>query len=185
MLRVLSNLSKVTSVWYFAFGANLDQSILSRRVLATSELSSFPATLEDYRLSFNVGVGLLTDSPSYASVVPMGGTSSSSSCSGSSSGSMVHGVVYELTLPQWSLLCASEGVPVAYKPKVVQVNAYCFKRGKVNAYTLLSSRQEKAGQEGRPSKRYINIIREGARKQYLNEHYIQYLEGIEPFESIR
>ena len=179
MLGVLSNLSKVTSVFYFAFGANLDRGILSRRVLATTELSSFPVTLDNYRLSFDVGSGFLNESPSYASVVPLKDTNSH----GSVPNSTVHGAVYELTLPQWSLLCASEGVPVVYKPKVVQVNAYCSKRGKVNAYTLLSSRQGKADQDGRPSRRYIKIIREGARNQGLNEHYIQYLESIEPFKK--
>ena len=174
MLGTLSNLSKVTSVFYFAFGANLDQSVLSRRVLAASELRPFPATLDNYRLAFNIRAGLLTESPSYASIVPVDKASSSSS--------MVHGVVYELTLPQWSLLCASEGVPLAYTPKVVQVNAYCTKRGKLNAYTLLSSRKSTSSQEGRPSERYINIVREGARRQRLNEEYIQYLDSIRPFE---
>ena len=176
MVAALSYLSKVTSVFYFAFGANLDEGILSRRVLATpDDLSWFPARLDNYKLSFNIGgTNLIMESPSYASVVPAQAISSSSSSSS------VHGVIYELTLPQWGLLCASEGVPLAYVPKVVECNAYT-ERGRVNAYTLMPSRMGLGSKEGRPSKRYIDIIRKGARKQSLNEKYIQFLDTIEPF----
>lgn len=89
----------------------------------------------------------------------------------------VHGLVYQLTLQQFLLLLATEGVPIAYKLIRVRTINYEKPTREIISYTLQSGNSY----EGKPSKRYINLIRKGAKEQDLDYEYQNYLSTIESF----
>ena len=94
LIATMLLLNRVLSVYYLAYGSNMSTEVLSRRVLSKDLLQAFPASLNNYRLAFNLPSSPIL--PAFASIVP-------------SPGSVVHGAVYELTAAQLLLLLASEG----------------------------------------------------------------------------
>jgi hypothetical protein len=152
-------------ITYFAYGANLDKDTMTRRILASSSLPSYNGVVEGHRLAFNVPD--LPLGPAAASIVK-------------SESDKVHGVCYELTLPQYLLLCASEGVPIAYRGTTVMVKPYGEDtRRPVRAYAMGVSNTRAT--ERQPSQRYISIIRKGARDSALQEEWCSYLDQIQPW----
>nr|BAJ49244.1 conserved hypothetical protein [Candidatus Caldarchaeum subterraneum] len=92
------------AVWYFAYGSNLDQEGMRRRVGEWFDLK--PAILRDYKLVFNVfssswrgGVANIEESP----------------------GSVVYGAVYLLEESQLEKLDKYEGVPHLYHRRKMTV----------------------------------------------------------------
>jgi len=166
-------------VCYFAYGSNLDESVLKKRTKTSDSeiIPSIPATLDGYRLAFNSPK--LRMGPAFASVMK------------STEKSRVHGSVYEINLNQYAWLLLTEGVPLTYKIHPVELDPYSnysdsalvksngIRRGnifKISAFTLLGTSD---GPDRSPSKRYMGIIKKGARKHGLDENYLSYLEGID------
>ena len=154
---------------YFAYGSNLNPSVLERRTLSSenSLLHKYDlGIVKDYALKFNIGAPI---GPLVASVVP----EKDSEC---------HGIVYKLSAAQWALLLASEGYPIlpAYKIETVQVRTY--KGDRILSAQTLGSTSVGVSDGGKPSKRYINLLRKGAREQNLEESWIDYLEAIESYD---
>jgi|AntAceMinimDraft_1070359.scaffolds.fasta_scaffold165583_2 hypothetical protein len=144
---------------YFCYGANLNPSVLATRTLtAPKDLEFERAVLKDHRLCFNVGAPGL--GPQAASVVK-------------EEGSEVHGLVYRLAPAQYALLLASEGVPLAYRARAVQVSTYSLNK-RLRVQTLFAPNFSDS-KEGRPSKRYLDLIVDGAREQGLSERYQELL----------
>ena len=166
-------------VCYFAYGSNLDESVLKKRTKTSDSerIPSIPATLDGYRLAFNSPQLLM--GPAFASVMT------------SSRENRVHGSVYEINLNQYAWLLLTEGVPLTYKIQPVELEPYSnysdsvlvksngIRRGsifKIPAFTLLGTSE---GPDRSPSKRYMSIVKKGARKHGLDEDYLNYLEGID------
>lgn len=157
---------------YFAFGSNLNPSVLAQRTLTSVESLIYEnAFLKDYKLVFDVGAPF-GRGPQAASVVPAHGGST-------------HGVLYRMDPSKFALLLASEGVPLAYKSVSCKVQLYTGSKKVVNAQTLgsLSSIDNGSVQSGKPSRRYIDLILKGAMEQGLDEEYIEYLQSVEVFSE--
>lgn len=154
---------------YFAYGANLDRALMTRRVqpffYPTAELlDCFNCYVDNYKLTFNIPD--ITFGPAAASIIPK-------------PKERVHGVCYYLSLNEYLRLCASEGAPLAYRIELVWVNSYDKKKRPIRAYTLAPTNLN--AKERRPSSRYISLIRAGARERGLNETYCEFLDTIESF----
>ena len=90
------------------------------------------------------------------------------------SGGTVHGVLYLLALRKFVRLDASEGRQYAYLWTEVEDAA-----GVMVPVVTYKARPEP---EGRPSLRYLNIIRQAARQRELPEDYIALLENVKHAE---
>ena len=150
---------------YFAFGANMNPDLLEKRTFsAEGSLTYERAVLHDYKLTFNTGMSAVGMA---ASVEPMKGSST-------------HGLCYKLNLPQFNFLLVSEGFPIGYKVESVNIRPYDGGRS-IDALTLRSGNGLISG---KPSERYINLLRKGAKESRLDEKYQVYLNGVEPTRSL-
>lgn len=162
--------STSSTVRYFAYGSNMNPKTFEG-VRAMRPLSSVPVVLRGYELAFNVP-GLPLVEPSFASVrVAREGANGrfSNEC---------HGVAHLISLDEWQRLVRSEG---SYD--VVDVDCEAYDGSKVACKTL-THRDLKNFGERAPSKRYANLLREGARHHKLNEAWVEYLDAIETFEPV-
>ena len=151
------------SVRYFAYGSNLARSVREGRRQLTP-LSSAAGFVRDERLAFNVP-GFSPAEPSFASIQPQ-------------KGEECHGGVFELTVGDWLRVCATEGVPFAYKVREVQVELY--RGSSVPAFTLGYDAPPWLSSERAPSQRYLTLIRDGARELQLTPAYQDKLLRILP-----
>ena len=151
-------------ILYFAYGSNMNKSVLSdkRKIAIRSILG--PAILKNYRLAFNV-IGIPLIEPSFASVAK-------------AQGSEVHGLLVSLDLIEFLKLSYSEGVPVAYQPIYVQVLRY-DSNDLMAAITFASGPFNlPIDQEVMPSKRYRNLLYTGAVETGLKQSYVDYLHAL-------
>jgi hypothetical protein len=75
-------------------------------------------------------------------------------------------------------LNSSEGIPgQRYRP--IQVSAEDGDGQQIDAISYVADGNET---DGRPSRRYLSLLREGARTHGLPEAWVQRLEAIEPAE---
>jgi hypothetical protein len=87
----------------------------------------------------------------------------------------VWGVLYRLTRRDLVRLDATEGIPWSwYRP--LWLDAEDISGSPFRAATYIAQGKEV---DGRPSLRYITLLRDGARAHGLPEHYIRVLEGVE------
>ncbi|MCJ1333806.1 hypothetical protein MMC10_010506 [Thelotrema lepadinum] len=107
------------------------------------------------------------------------------------------GVVYEITKEEWKHVIETEGGGAAYS--VVEVPCFPLEQGAelkgeaqntdgLTAHTLLaSSTKSKRGHRGfgQPSKRYLDLIKVGAKEHELPVEYQDWLASVEPFVAIR
>lgn len=143
------------SVWYFAYGANMGTEILVRR-RGVQPLRSEVARLEGYRLIFSqAGVPIIE--PCFASIE-------------AAPGEAVYGVVHNLAVDTAEHLDQFEGP--TYQRIAVSVEG--SNNGLINAWTY-RARHPIAGLL--PSRRYLNLIINGAREFALPEDYIRFLES--------
>lgn len=150
------------TVKYFAFGSNLAASVREGR-RGLRPVSSSPGLVRRARLAFNMGTGFGPE-PAFASLMP---ASEADEC---------HGAVYELTLADWVKLCASEGVPAAYR--VIQVDVEDYGRESAEpAYTLTSGLLS-SPVDMPPSERYMGLLRDGAREMGLTQAWQDKLASI-------
>src|SRR5215469_10554444 len=147
-----------TSLWYFAYGSNLDaNTFLGRRRM--EPLETRVAVLDDFELRFDLPVG--PGERGVANVVP-------------SRGNQVWGVLYLLTHREAERLDRTEGVPHgAYGRLAIEVRDTSGTR--VGAFTYHSGR----GQAGRkPSRRYLGLLVSGAVQHGLPAQYVARLQSI-------
>jgi gamma-glutamylcyclotransferase len=90
-------------------------------------------------------------------------------------GAEVWGVLYRITRRDLLRLDSTEGVP-GRGYRHVEIEAEDRKGRAVQAVTYMAQGKEV---DGKPSFRYITLLRDGARARGLPEPYIQFLEGIE------
>lgn len=90
----------------------------------------------------------------------------------------VWGVVYRITRAGLVHLDATEGVP-GRRYRQLELDVQDVDGRTVQAVTYVADGAEK---DGRPSLRYITLLREGARAHGLPEHYVRFLEQVKNAE---
>jgi len=147
------------TVWYFAYGSNLDpRTFLGRRRM--KPIDTRIGVLRAYALCFDLPVG-----PGERGVANLRRASSATTW----------GVLYRITHDAFEWLDRTEGVPHgAYRRIAVEVE--CPDGSMLSAHTYLSDRRRP---ERKPSRRYLGLLLAGARHHALPEAYIAQLRGLE------
>lgn len=151
------------AAWYFAYGSNMHESVfLERRGMRPKEWRV--GRIHGYRLRFNLdGRPLGKAAPANICVDP---------------DAEVWGVLYRITGRERLRLDASEGVPgKRYRPIIIVAEDADSRP--VEAVAYLAQGNEK---DGRPSLRYISLLREGARSRGLPETWLRLLDSVEHAE---
>ncbi len=148
-------------IWYFAYGANMHAATFRvRRGIEPKEWRR--SRLAGYRLRFN-----LEGRPK--------GRAAPANLEADASGE-VWGVAYRITRRDLLRLDASEGVPGrGYRHVTVTVEIEDGRAIEAVAYIAAG-----LAADGRPSLRYLNLLRDGARTHDLPADYIRFLDNLEP-----
>ncbi len=152
-------------VWYFAFGANMNDSVfLGRRNMKPLEWRVGRAP--GYRLRFNLH-GRPRGLSAPANIAP-------------DPEEEVWGVLYRMTRRDMVWLHSTEGVPGwRYYPVWLEVEDR--KGDRLHAFSLIA---DGLPEDGNPSLRYITLIRKGACQHDLPPHWMEKLERIRAAEEI-
>ena len=147
-------------IWYFAYGANMDEATFRvRRNIQPFECR--PGRIRGYRLRFNLEGR------------PKGKAAPANLCLDPEA--EVWGVLYRMTRRDLIQLDATEGVPGrGYRHTVVEAEDADGRPLQAVAYMARGKEVD-----GKPSLRYIRLLREGARAHGLPEHYIRFLESVD------
>ncbi|NKB56434.1 MAG: gamma-glutamylcyclotransferase [Alphaproteobacteria bacterium] len=151
------------SVWYFAYGANMHASAFrERRGMRPAEWRT--GRVPGYRLRFNLdGRPKGKAAPANISTDPE---------------AEVWGVLYRITLRELVRLNVTEGVPgPRYQP--VELPAHDQQGNRLTAIGYMADGND---EDGRPSLRYITLLRDGARDHGLPEQWIDHLHNVQPAE---
>jgi len=150
-------------VWYFAFGANMhDSAFRGRRRMRP--LDWRPGRIEGYRLRFNLE-GRPRGRAAPANLAP-------------DPEAEVWGVLYKITRKDLVWLDCTEGVP-GPRYRQLWTEAEDTKGNRMLCVTYIAEGKET---DGRPSLRYITMLREGARTHDLPEHWVRFLENVKHAE---
>ena len=149
-------------VWYFAYGSNMNERLFrDRRHMVW--LQSQIGRLAGYRLAFTSAGGRRPGVSAPANIV-------------SSPGDSVFGVLYQLPLRKFVRLDNSEGRQYGYLWTEVEDSD----GHRIAAVTYqVAQTTTKSAAEGRPSRSYLNLIREAARQRGLPADYIARLDRVE------
>ncbi len=138
------------SVWYFAYGSNLNRAQMKSRV--GQILEERPARLENYELVFNKkarggsATGNIRPAP----------------------GKAVHGVLYRISEQALRALDRFEGVPEHYRR--IEVTTVDHEGNKIEAQTYIATKVENGL---RPAPHYLQTVLQGAQEHNLPEEYIE------------
>lgn len=152
-------------MWYFAYGSNLNQDDLDKWCdkhgeprLNLKSKAWHRATLHDFALSFNCYSR--TRRCGAANIQP-------------SPGECVRGVVFEITQPELELIARKEGTPKTYVEKNVALELEDGTRVPSKTFHCCPGTERP---DLKPSKEYLHIIIEGARRYGLDPAWIEKLE---------
>ncbi len=146
-------------VWYFAFGANMhDSAFRERRNMRPIEWR--PGRVKGYRLRFNLE-GRPRGKAAPANISP-------------DPAAEVWGVLYKITRADLIHLDRTEGVP-GRRYRQLWVDA---EDGDGKALCVVTYIADGKGMDGKPSLRYLTLLRDGARAHKLPEHYLRFLDGV-------
>jgi cation transport regulator ChaC len=150
-------------VWYFAFGANMhDNAFRERRAMQPIEWR--PGRVKGYRLRFNLeGRPRGQGAPANISPDP---------------DAEVWGVLYRITRADLLHLDWTEGVP-GRRYRHLWEDAEDIDGNRLRIVTYIADGKKT---DGNPSLRYLTLLREGARAHGLPEHYLRYLDNVNPAE---
>ncbi len=148
-------------VWYFAYGANMHDLVFrDRRGMRPEEWRA--GRVDGYRLRFNL------DGRPKGRAAPANISSDRRE--------EVWGVLYRISRRDLVRLNASEGIPGRrYRP--LALIAEDSRGNSLDAVTYIAGGNKA---DGRPSLRYITLLREGARAHGLPHHWIEFLDRVEP-----
>ena len=148
-------------VWYFAFGANLNDGVFrGRRKMRPLEWRV--GSVDGYRLRFNLE-GRPKGKAAPANIEPQDGEE-------------VWGVLYRMTRRDMVWLNSTEGVP-GWRYYPIWVRAEDRDGVQITAFTLIA---DGLPEDGNPSLRYITLLRNGAREHGLPPHWIDKLNSVTP-----
>ncbi|MGI9510947.1 MAG: gamma-glutamylcyclotransferase family protein [Geminicoccaceae bacterium] len=146
--------------WYFAYGANMhDSAFRERRRMRPRQVRA--GRVDGYRLRFNLD-GRPRGKAAPANIMAEPGTE-------------VWGVLYLLTRRDLIRLDASEGVP-GRRYRHLWIAVEDRKGARINAVTYIADGNEK---DGKPSLRYITLLRDGARQHGLPDAWLTVLDNVE------
>ena len=146
-------------VWYFAYGANLhDRAFRERR--GTHPREWRVGRLDGYRLRFNLE-GHPRGKAAPANIEAQAGAE-------------VWGVLYRISRRDLVHLDSTEGVP-GRRYRHLWAPARDIDGETLPAVTYIADGK---AEDGRPSLRYITLLREGARAHGLPEHWLGYLDSV-------
>lgn len=147
-------------IWYFAYGANMhDATFRVRRSIQPFECR--PGRIKGYRLRFNLEGR------------PRGKAAPANLCLDPDT--EVWGVLYRITRRDLMRLDSTEGVP-GRGYRHILVEAEDTDGRLLPTVTYMAQGKEV---DGKPSLRYIKLLREGARAHGLPDHYIRFLDNVE------
>jgi hypothetical protein len=160
--RLVDTTSRASgSVWYFAYGSNLHpQRRASRAEL--SPVALMPGTLRGWRLVFDMP-GVPPADPAMASIRR-------------DDVGEVHGLLLRLRDHEFAALVDSEGGDRFYVREQVAVTTYDGQD--VSAEVFVPAPGRRLLRERTPSRRYLDLIREGARLSSLCPDYCAWLEAL-------
>jgi gamma-glutamylcyclotransferase len=152
-------------VWYFAYGSNMDErTFCHRRRIRPMECRL--GRIKGYQLRFNLEGR------------PKGKAAPANLCLAPEA--EVWGVLYRITRRDLLRLDLTEGVPGhGYRHLLAEAEDIDGRRLLVVAYIARGKEVD-----GKPSLRYINLLRNGARAHGLPAHYIRFLESVEPMQEV-
>lgn len=147
-------------IWYFAYGANMhDATFRIRRGI--QPLESRRGRIEGYQLRFNLEGR------------PRGKAAPANLCL--NPGTEVWGVLHRITRRDLLHLDLTEGVPGrGYRHVIVEAEDMSGRA--IEALTYMAQGSDL---DGRPSLRYITLLRDGARAYRLPEDYIRFLDNVD------
>jgi cation transport regulator ChaC len=156
-LRLMGRASD--TVWYFAYGSNMhDSTFRERRRMRPLEWRI--GRLKGYRLRFNLD-GIPRGKSAPANIYP-------------DVAAEVWGVLYRITHREMLFLNLSEGVPgKVYRP--MWLNLDDSDGRSIKAMTYIATGNET---DGRPSLRYIALLRDGARAHGLPSAWLETLDSV-------
>jgi gamma-glutamylcyclotransferase (GGCT)/AIG2-like uncharacterized protein YtfP len=141
---------------YFAYGSNMHPGQMQKRCPGCTFVAT--ARLRDHRLTFS-RLSATWRGGGVGDIRP-------------ATGSIVEGVVWDITETHRSSLDEYEGYPTAYTRKDVVVETFDDRTLTAFAYFA------RPVGDYRPSRRYVQQIIEGARAHNLSPAYVAFLEGI-------
>ena len=148
-------------VWYFAYGANMhDSAFRERRGMRPREWRA--GRIGGYRLRFNLD-GRPKGKAAPANIGP-------------EKNAEVWGVLYRISRRELLRLSASEGVP-GWRYQPLWFTAEDSAENPIRAVAYLADGNK---EDGKPSLRYITLLRDGARAHGLPAHWISFLESVDP-----
>ncbi len=148
-------------VWYFAYGSNMHAGTFRDRRRLRPDAWTI-GRLPGWRLRFNLQ-GWPIGRAAPANIAP-------------DAEEEVWGVLYRLTWRQLVWLNLTEGVPGrVYQPTLLPVET--ADHGPLEAVAYVA---EGLPEDGRPSRRYITLLRDGARAHGLPAAWLARLDAVEP-----
>ncbi len=150
-------------VWYFAFGANMHDSAF-REWRGMRPLEWRTGRVRGYRLRFNLE-GRPRGKAAPANLAP-------------DLSAELWGVLYRITRADLLHLDSTEGVP-GWRYRHLWVDAEDIDGRPLRAVTYIADGR---ATDGKPSLRYITLLREGARAHQLPEHYLRFLDRVKHAE---
>lgn len=146
--------SQDRAVWYFAYASNMHPERRRQRA-ELRPLDEAPGRLDGFALVFDMP-GVPPAEPSMANLREQPGAE-------------VHGLLLQLSAENFEALLRSEGGAEFYR--VATINVCTYEERRVEARTLIGLRDRVRPTLGPPSRRYMNLIREGARHCGLDPAY--------------
>jgi len=156
MSEVTSPEPKPEFVWKFGYGSNLSPTFLEAKK-GFKVYEWHPAKLSGWALVFNMVAFRFTE-PAFANIVP-----------GDATWDSVHGSICLLSKSDCEVLDNQER---AYQNKIVTVQVYDGRELEVEAYV---GKETASPAHIFPSKRYLNLIIDGAKEVGLEQDYIDIL----------
>ena len=144
-------------IWYFAYGSNMNERLFRERRHMTP-IETRIGRLAGHRLVFSVAGGMRPGISAPANIVEAPGHG-------------VHGVLYLLPLHKFARLDNSEGKQYGYLWTEVEDST-----GK--HVPVVTYKAPQPAPEGKPGRRYLDVIREAARERGLPADYIAMLDHI-------
>jgi len=153
-------------IWYFAYGSNMHRDKRVERA-QVRDLEVRRAALPGWRLAFDMH-GVPPAEPSMANLRE-------------EAGAAVHGLLIRMSAVDFAALVASEGGDRFYA--VTEVVARSYDGESIRASTFVARPERRRSSACPPSRRYMALLREGARAAGLDAAYCAYLDGLPVSEA--